>query len=408
MSNVGVLIRDLRYGFRTLAKAPGFTVITIMTLALGIASVSTIFSWISATLLDPVPGVADTRDLMSVMRGERVDNPTPPFSYADYLDLRDRNGSFSGLLAYHDDAMSLTGGGKPVRIYGTLASSNYFEVLGVQAILGRGFLPSEGEKPGGASVVVLGYGLWQGHFGADRAILGRTIEINRSPFTVIGVTPPGFQGAKTGIRSDFWIPDIMDQQVFTGRRLFRRDTAWLQLLGRLRPGVDRQQAQEELNVLMQQIAAEFPNENQGSNQITLDPLWRSPFGANVYLYRTLPLLLAIACVVLLLACANVANLLLVRSVGRRREVAIRLSIGASRWRLVRQLLAESLALGLGGGALAVLLTTRTAGTFSSFIPPGKNPITLDGRVDTPFFSSRSSAARSMSVISRYQSMTGPR
>jgi predicted permease len=178
----------------------------------------------------------------------------------------------------------------------------------------------------------------------------------------------------------------MDRFVWGSDRPSDRGTFWLNVLGRLRRGFDRRQAEAELNLLMQQIVEHSPAAHQGSpNQITLDPLWRSPFGANVYLYKTLPLLLGLAAVLLLLACANVANLLLVRSVARRREIAIRLSMGASRWRLVRQLLVEGLLLALAGGGIAMLLTTWTAGTFASFIPPTSLPLTLNGYMDRTVF-----------------------
>ncbi len=375
------LLKGLRFGRRMLAKNPGFTVIAVLTLALSIGANTTIFSWINSTLLDPIPGALHTSELMSVMRGTRNESPVPPFSYPDYVDLRDRNRSFSGFLAYHDDAMTLTDTGKPIRIWGSLTSANYFDVLGVQPILGRAFLPTEEQKPGGAPVVVIGYGLWQAYFGADRSVVGRMIEINRHSYTIVGVAPPTFQGCKTGLRSDLWIPLMMDQLVFQGDRLDRRGTDWLQAVGRLKPGVDRRQAQQEMNLLMQQIVAQYPDSHRGPNEITLDPLWRSPFGANVYLYKSLPLLMALAGVVLLLACANVANLLLVRSMARRREISIRMSIGASRSQLVRQLLVESLLLALAGGGIALLLTAWSAGTFRDFIPPTSVPITLNGYVD---------------------------
>ena len=181
----------------------------------------------------------------------------------------------------------------------------------------------------------------------------------------------------------------IDGRAFDDRSLGRkvahrreRDSYWLNAVGRLKPGVNRRQAEEELNLQMQRIVEQFPGSHRGPNQITLDPLWRSPFGANVYMYKSLPLLLALAAVLLLLACANVANLLLVRSVARRREVALRLSLGATRWRLVRQLLVESLLLALAGGALAMALTTWTAGTFAAFFPPIANlPLTLNGHAD---------------------------
>jgi len=372
----------MKYGLRMLAKAPGFTAAAVLTLALGIGANSTIFSWINSTILNPIPGISATGDLVTVMRGERSEHPTPPFSYLDYRDLREHNRSFSGLLGYHDDYMYLTGIGKPERIYGALTSANYFDVLGVRLVLGRGFLPEEEQKPGSAAVAVINYDLWQNRFGADASVIGKTTEINRRSYTIIGVTPQGFQGCKTGLRADVWIPLVMDRFVWGSNRPDDRGSFWLNVLGRLKPGVDRRQAEDNLNLLMTQIAAASPDAHQGSpNQISLDPLWRSPFGANVYLYKTLPLLLALAMVLLLLACANVANLLLVRSVARRREMAIRLSMGASRGQLVRQLLAESLLLALAGGALAMLITIWSAGTFAHFLPPTTLPLTLNGHAD---------------------------
>ena len=374
------LVQDLRYGVRMLAKNPGFTAVAALTLALGIAANSTIFSWINSTILNPIPGVSHTSDLVTVMRGERSEHPTPPFSYLDYRDVRDNNRSFSGLLGFHQDFMYLTGIGKPERIYGALTSANYFDVLGVRPILGRGFLPEEEQKP--ASVVVISNALWQSHFGADRSVVGKSIEINLRSYTIIGVTPPGFQGCFSGLPMDLWIPLIMDRFVWDSNRPDYRGAFWLNVYGRLKPGVSPRQAEADLNPLMQRIAEAYPEAHQGSpNQISLDPLWRSPFGVNVYLYKTLPLLLGLAMVLLLLACANVANLLLVRSVGRRREIAIRLALGAGRGQVVRQLLAESLLLALAGGGVAMLITTWSAKTFAHFIPPTSLPLTLNGRAD---------------------------
>ena len=374
------LVQDLRYGVRMLAKNPGFTAVAVLTLALGIAANSTIFSWINSTILNPIPGVSHTSDLVTVMRGERSEHPTPPFSYLDYRDVRDNNRSFSGLLGFHQDFMYLTGIGKPERIYGALTSANYFDVLGVRPILGRGFLPEEEQKP--ASVVVISYALWQSHFGADRAVVGKSIEITLRSYTIIGVTPPGFQGCFSGLPMDLWIPLIMDRFVWDSNRPDYRGAFWLNVYGRLKPGVSPRQAEADLNPLMQRIAEAYPEAHQGSpNQISLDPLWRSPFGVNVYLYKTLPLLLGLAMVLLLLAWANVANLLLVRSVGRRREIAIRLALGAGRGQVVRQLLAESLLLALAGGGVAMLITTWSAKTFAHFIPPTTLPLTLNGQAD---------------------------
>jgi predicted permease len=368
-------IQDVRYALRQLRKSPGFTLTVVLTLALGIAANSTVFSWINSTLLDPIHGVARTSDMVTIMRGERSEHPTPPFSYLDLVDLRDSTKSFSGLIGYHDDYMALTGAGRPERIYGVLATADYFEVLGVKPILGRTLLPSLATERAGVAEAVLGYDLWQNRYAGDPSIVGKTIQINLRPFTVVGVAPKGFQGCKSGLRSEIWIPLGMDSQIWGSTRINYRDGLWLNVLGKLKPGVDHFQAESELNVLMQRIAARFPAEHQGPNQISTDPLWRSPFGANVYLAGTLPMLLALAGALLLLACANVANLLLVRSV----------SMGASRWRIVRQLLVENLLVALAGGVVALTLTVWTARALALFLPPTTLPLSLSSHVDGRVF-----------------------
>ncbi len=378
---MSTLMQDIKYGLRMLGKSPGFTAVAVLTLALGIGANSTIFSWINSTLLNPIPGASHTSEILYLSRGGTTRNPVS-FSYLDYVDLRDRNRSFSGLIASDIRPMDLTGTGQPERIWGTLATANYFDVLGMRPILGRGFLPSEEQTPGGAPVVVISYRFWQTHFAADPLVIGRKIDVNHHPFTIVGVAPAAFQGSQTGLVSDLWIPMMMEQQVVSGGdRLHGRSRDWLEVLGRLVPGVSWQQVQQEMNLLMQQIAEQYPDSHQGSNEVTVYPLWRAPHGANAYFYILLPMLMAIAGVVLLLAGANVANLLLVRSIARRREVAIRLSVGASRFRLVRQFLVESLLLALLGGGIAVLLTGWTAGTFAQFVPPTNLPVALDVRVD---------------------------
>ena len=375
------LVQDLRYGLRVLVKNPGFTVLVVLTLALGIGANTTIFSWINSTLLNPIPGATNTSRLVSLTRGGTVEDPGE-FSYPDYTDLRDGNRSFSALMAFAIRPVDLTGSGKPERLWGTIVSANYFDVLGVRPILGRGFLAAEEQKPGGAAVVVLSYGLWRTHFAGDRHIVGKTISINQHPFTVVGVTSPAFQGSLTGLRSDLWVPLTMQQQVVSASdRLHDRGSNWLMMQGRLAPRISTEKAQQEMNLLMQRIVEQFPDSHFGHNEIGLYPLWRAPDGANAYFYILLPMLLAIAGAVLLLACANVANLLLVRSVSRRTEIAIRVSMGASRWRVMRQLLVESLLLALAGGSGAMLLTSWTVGVFAEFIPPTDFPVSLDVRLD---------------------------
>jgi predicted permease len=375
------LLHETRYACRQLLHNLGFTLLAVFTLALAIGANTTIFSWISATLLNPIPGAPDTSRMVTIARGPRNEHPTPPFSYPDYADLRDHTQAFSGLLGYHDDYMSITGVGKPQRIYGALVTGNYFDVLGVRPRLGRFLLTAPRAESAGQSEVVLNYALWRNYFGADPHIIGRIVQINLHPYTVVGVAPNGFHGCKTGLRADVWIPIAEAQQVWGFSFFHDRGIAWLNVLGALAPGVDSHQADIALNVAMQHIASEFPASHQGDNHLYTDPMWRSPFGANVYFSGTLPILLALAAVLLILACANVANLLLVRAVGRRREFAIRLSMGCSRLRLVHQLMIETLIVSLAGGGLAILLTLFTARTIPAFLPPSTLPIELDGSVN---------------------------
>lgn len=379
---MNTLLQDFRFGLRMLAKNPGFTAIAVITLALGIGANSTIFSWINSTLLNPIPGAAHTSRVVSVTRGGTVEDPGE-FSYPDYLDLRQENRSFSSLIAFAFRPVDLTSTGEPERVWAAHVSANYFDMLGVRPIFGRGFVPAEDQKPGGAPVVVLSYGLWQRRFGGDERLIGRTIAINHHPFTVIGVTPASFQGTMTGLRTDLWVPLFMMQRQLTSGSdwIHDRGDNELMMQGRLAPGVSIEQAGQEMNLLMQHLVEQFPDQHFAHNDIEVYPLWRAPNGANAYFYILLPMLMGIAGVVLLLACANVANLLLVRSVARRREIAIRLSIGAGRWRVVRQLLVESVLLAMLGGGAAILITTWSAGTFARFIPASNFPISLDVRAD---------------------------
>ena len=367
--------QDIRYSLRMLVKAPGYAAIAILTLALGIGANTTIFSWINSALLNPVPGLYKPSEVASLALG----NASQPFgfTYPDLEAVRNGQQSFTGIAACWFATMSLTGKAKPERVWGMVATANYFDVLGVRPILGRTFLPSEDEKLDGAPVAVISYRLWQTHFGARPDVVGQNIEINKHAYTIVGVTPAEFQGSQTGVRTEIWVPIMMEAQLDArGDLIHDHHNFWLLVFGRLKPGVSLAQAQAEMTLRLEPEAKNYPEEHKGKDKVTVYPLWRNPWGLNMFLSTLLPMLMTIAGLVLLLACANVANLMLVRSVGRRREIAIRMSLGASRWRLVRQLLVESLVLALAGGGLALLITFWTAGSLMKFLPDTDFPLSL--------------------------------
>lgn len=373
------LSRDVRYALRQLRKSPGFSITATAMLAVAICANSTVFSWIDGTMLRPIPGARDTGDLVSLQRGERNFSPTPPFSYLDYRDLREQNHTFAGILAYHHDWIALTGNAQPERVYIANVSANYFDVLGIKPLLGRFFLPEEESRA--VPNVVLGYSLWKTRYAEDPAIVGKSIEVARHPVTVIGVAPEGVVGAMPGIREDLWV--TLDPLGTDEWRMTHRSggAVWLNVIGRLRRGVSRGQAAQDLDTLMHHIVTAYPDQHLGDNRITLDPMWRSPFGANGYMAATLPILLAFAGLVLLLTSANMATLTLVRFVSRRRELAIRQSLGANRIQLVRQMMLEGAVLSIVAGVVALGLTSWTSKTFAWFFPANAIPLVLNGNMD---------------------------
>lgn len=376
------LWHDLRYALRQLIRSPWFTTTAVVMLALGICATGTSLSWIAGTLLRPVPGVRDTDRLVTILRGTWNVSPSPPFSYPDYRDVRDQNRTFSGVLGYHHEWATITSGETPQRIYAAEVSANYFDVLGVRPVLGRFFRPEEEARLGGVPYVVLSYSLWKTRFGGDPRIIGKSLEIQHQLFTILGVAPEGFIGCMPEIREDAWAP--LAPCTAPGCNdwpILHREDTWLNVMGRLRPGVSRRAATEDIDAIMRRLVAAYPAAHLGANTITLDPLWRSPFGGNVYFAESLPVLLAFAGVVLLLTCANVATLMLVRFVARARDLAIRQSLGAGRAALMRQMILEGLIVSLAASGIALLLTVWTSRMLGRFIPPSPIPVAVSGAVD---------------------------
>lgn len=373
---------DVRYALRQLGRSGWFTATAVAMLALGISATGTALSWIDGTMLNPVPGAQKTGELVTVMRGRWNISPSPPLSYPDYRDLRSENRTFSGILAYHHEWATMTAGEYPQRIYAAEVSGNYFEVLGIRPALGRFFREDEEARLGGVPYVVLGWSLWKTKFGGDPAIVGKSVEVQRQAFTVIGVAPEGFIGCMPAIREEAWAPLApCTAKGCNDWGVLHRENAWLNVMGRLRPGVSRGAATADLEGIMRRLVAAYPAEHEGVNTITLDPLWRSPFGGNVYFAASLPVLLAFAALVLLLTCANVATLMLVRFVARARDLAIRQSLGAGRAVLMRQMILEGLLVSLAGSGLALMVTMWTSRMLGRFIPPSANPLAVSGRVD---------------------------
>lgn len=347
------LMQDIRYGLRTLYKSPAFTVVAIITLALGIGANTAIFSIVNAVLLRPLP-LPEPDRLMFVTSQYSNQVVTRPFamSYPDFFDLRSNAKSIS-LACYHGDSFTLSGLQQPLHIVGVAVSGDFFSIVGKQPLLGRVFTLEE-EKPG-TRVVVLSYHLWESAFHGDRGIIGRDISLDKRNYTVVGVMPAGFVFPMEGDPPELWRTFAADGETTDPKEppsTAQRGAHFLQGVARLKPGVSIETAREELNVITRNLAAQYPDTNKKFPSALVIPELEHLVGRN----RTqLVILLVSVAVVLLIACLNVANLLLVRASGRSREIALRAALGASRMRVIRQMLTESLVLGITGAVLGVPL-----------------------------------------------------
>jgi macrolide transport system ATP-binding/permease protein len=387
-------LQDLQYGSRMLLKAPGFTAVAVISLGTGIGANTAIFSLVDKVLIKKLP--VEEPDRLVVVGASRGQGVSTTSNFPDFVDYRDRNEVFDGLVAYMQRGLTLNEGGKAERVQGLIVSGNYFTALRVQLALGRGFLPEEDETASTHAVVVIGYGLWQRRFGGDPGIVGKSLSLNATPFTVVGIAPSMFEGTVAGSAPDVYVPIMMMGQISTspfdrsnllsGPRS-RTLSGWLQILGRLKPGVSREQAAAAMSTLGGQIARAYPNAD-GSPRVEPKFLIEDGSRGHTNLLRDLRLplqmLMATVGLVLLIACANVANLLLARAGTRQKEIAIRLATGAGRMRLIRQLLTESMLLSAFGGAAGLALAASISGLVVSFTPPNNNAfsfVTLDNRLD---------------------------
>jgi len=373
------MMKDIRYAIRSLIKRPGFVAIAVITLALGIGANTAIFSLVNTVLLRSLP-VERPGEIVSVAARGKNDSFSA-FSYPNYKDFRDRNEVLSGLLVYRFVPLSLSRGSANERIWGYEVSGNYFDVLGVKAIQGRTFLPDEDKAKNSSPVVVLSYDSWQRRFAGDPNLVGKDVLINNHQFRVIGIAPEGFKGTEFVYSPEIWLTASMMEWAEPGATwLDDRDSKNFFAIGRLKPGVNAQQAEASLNLLSRQLGKEYPDSNEGQTIKVGPPGFILPDLRGAVVSFTWVMMAAVG-LVLLVTCTNLAGLMLARATDRRKEIAIRLAMGANRLRLIRQLLTESILLSFIGGGAGLLLAFWILKVLLALKPPIDFPLALDVGVD---------------------------
>jgi predicted permease len=362
------LIKDIRYGVRMLMKNPGVTLVAVVTLALGIGANTAIFSGVNAFLMRPlsVPNAAELIRPLEVDAGGLGDE----LSYPDYLDYSTQSTSFTGLAAEDMISAAVDAENQSDVIWGQVVSANYFDVLQVKPVLGRTFLPDEDKTLGANNVVVLSHSFWQRRLAADPNIVGKTVQLNNRGYQVIGVAPQTFVGTKFALALDFWTPMSMAEELRRNPGILAdRGSHWMNVIGRLKPGVSLAQASAEINAIAARLNQAYPDARAGNTQAKVmtevEGRWEDLGGV---FKSASAIAMAIVGLILLIACANVANLMLARAAGRRKEIGIRLALGANRARLVRQLLTESMLLSIAGGGLGLLLAFWVTDLMEGFVP----------------------------------------
>ncbi len=370
----------MKLALRSLLKTRGFTAIAILTLALGIGATTTVFSWVERVLLDPLPGVAEPSRLVALESvspsGETIDS-----SFLDFLDYQAQAKSFSHILVDKGRPLNFGSGADAQRLWGQLVSGGFFETLRVQPHLGRFFNAEDRpDVPAAAPVAVISERLWRRHFNADPAVLGRTITLNEHAYTVIGVADAGFIGSLNGVAYDVWVP-IGTHALLLGPSSWLENRSWRSFhsLGRLAPGATIESARAELAAIAGRLADTYPDSNHGIG-FTAKRLAQAKDGAQSHLAKPLLLLFGVTALVLLIVCANLSNLLLVRASARQREMCIRQALGAGWLRIARQLLAESLLLSIAGSVVGLLFTLWMSDLLRQFIPVAELPISLSAHL----------------------------
>jgi len=385
MRNINTLeniAQDLRFGFRMMRRSPGFTLLAILCLTLGIGANAAVFSWIEGILLHPYPMVAGEERLMAIAGTNRATPGPTGVSWPDFLDLQRNCKLFDSLIVSQIMGATLSVGDHAAIATGSVVSSNYFDALSVHPVLGRGFEPEEDYGRNAHPVAVISYQMWKDRFHGDPAIIGRTQMFNGQPHVIVGVAPEGFQGTFVGWAMQFWVPVSMQERfVPGGYKLEDRSATWMESYAKLKRGVTTQQAQAEISAVARQLEAEYPDTNRGRD-IKLYPLWETPFNNAGTLLPTLSIALAVVVFVLLIVCANVSNLLLVKAFGRRHEMTVRLAMGARRGRLLQQLLTESLILSTIAAIAGLIVAHWTRNLLVLLMPKrGGRVMYLPGAVD---------------------------
>src|SRR5882724_3588831 len=393
--------KDLRYALRTLAKSPGFMVVAVLALGLGIGANTAIFSVFNGMLWRPLP-VKDPQQLAVVaLNSSAMDFPLN-FSYPDFKDYRELKTVFSDMISYTPSPVSFGAEGRPERAWVEMVSGNYFSMLGLEAVRGRTFAADEGWVLGKDPLIVLGYKYWQGRFGGDPSVVGRTVRVNEHPFTIIGIAPERYHGAYYFLEPDFYVPlttlPLLDAS--QANTLNRRGDGFLRVLARLQPGVTAEQAMAAAGPTDHRLAQEFPESHKGITALVMPELAARPEpGLGGFMSKAVAVFMSLVGLVLLIACANVANLILTRANGRRKEIATRTALGASRWRMMRQLLTESILLALFGGVAGLVLARWAALALMSIHVPTYIPLRLfDLRMDWRIFAFSFAAAALTGVV----------
>jgi predicted permease len=370
------LLQDLRFAFRSLRKRPLFFLIPVLSLSIGIGANTAIFTAVKRFILSPPEGIPNASRMVELGRG-REGQGFDSFSYPDFLDLREEASPLEELAGYEMRMLTLSRGEAGERVFGMLVSANYFEVLGVRPHLGRAFLPEEDEGSGEHPVVVLGYDYWKARLGSDPGVVGSTIYVSRKPYTVVGIAPEGFRGHVVLANADAYVPLRQSPSLNEGRNYFEsRGSSWFQVLGLLRGGATVEEADAAAATVFRRLSEEYPETNARRTVAV------KPFGALPGIIRGpvgvfLGVLLAFVGLILLITCANVAGIFLARAAARKKEIAIRLSVGSGGGRLIRHFLTESSLIFLSGGLGGILLAAWGLGAVSSFDLPAPIPIQLD-------------------------------